>query len=186
MCPRPLEEEPRLDKVSLAEEGTTDLEHQLVVVVEAEFDDAVEGAERTLDLPEHELRLAEAGERVLVFRVHPERGIERGTCPRVFLAGELRVADPDVEFDRLRVAEEPLAKEREGVIVTCFVVQLVGLLIVLVGAEEGLRHMMRPPGGVACKIGRASRKCKRDTVIVDRRSSVDDRRSTNDHPGWGA
>jgi hypothetical protein len=138
---RALEEQSCLDEESLAEQRATDLEHQLVVVIEAKCDDAVEPLQRTFDLPQRELRLAEAGQGILVFRIHHQRDIKRLTRPRVFLARELGVPDANMEIDRLGVPEEPFAEERERLVVTCFVVQLVGLLIILVGAEIGLRHV---------------------------------------------
>ena len=98
------EESARFGEEAFAKEGAADLQHEFVIVVEAEFDELLEGAERALDLAEDEECFADAGEGVFMFGVEDEGGVECATGPRVFLAGKkLCVADADMEFDRLWV-----------------------------------------------------------------------------------
>ncbi len=135
-----LEESACLDEEAFAEEGATDLQHQFVIVGEVEVDQALECAQRALELAEHEERLAEPGEGVFVIGVEDDRGIERLTCPRVFLACQLGIADTDVKLDGLWIAGQPVPEEGECSVVTCFVVELVGLFVVVIRAAKRLRH----------------------------------------------
>jgi hypothetical protein len=45
-----------------------------------------------------------------------------------------------MEFDCVRVEGEALVQQSKGVVVATFVVQLVCLFVILVGAEKGIRH----------------------------------------------
>ncbi len=109
-----------------------------MVVGELEIDQPLKGAERSLQLAEHQQRLAEAGERVLVSGIEIQGGVEGGTRPRVLLARKLGLADANVEIDCMGIASEPFAEQGERGVVTRFVVQLMGLFIVLIGATKRL------------------------------------------------
>ena len=72
--------------------------------------------------------------------IERQRGVKRLSGPGILFPGQLGIAEANVKFDRLGIAEQPFAQEGEGGVITCFVVELVGLFVVLVGAEKGLRH----------------------------------------------
>ena len=111
-----------------------------MVVGEVEVDQSLEGAQRAFELAEHEQRLAQPGERIFVLVVEGDGGVERGTGPRILLARELGITDADMEFDSLGIAEQPVPEEGESGIVASFVVELVGLFVVLIRATKRLRH----------------------------------------------
>jgi hypothetical protein len=138
----------------------------------------LEGAECAFELPEHQERFAQAGEGVFMLGVEGQRGIECRTRPGVLFARKLRVADADVELDRLRIAGEALPKVGECGIVSCFVVQLVGLLIEIIGAEKGLRHGRVASRWVGRNMGWEGGNCKSEkagTARAKRRNSNGER-----------
>jgi hypothetical protein len=50
----------------------------------------------------------------------------------------MRIGKPDVELDGMGIEGETFAKQGQCFVVSGFVVELVGLLIIVVGAQEGL------------------------------------------------
>ncbi len=124
----------------LAEQRAADLEHQVEVVGVAELERATEAAQRRLLEPELEQRLAEAGQRVLVLRLEDQRLLEAPARPGELLAGESRVPHTDVQLYRGRVEREPFPQNGQRLVVLPFVVELVGALVVLFGAQERGGH----------------------------------------------
>jgi hypothetical protein len=122
----------------LAEAGAAELEHQLAVVIEPEREDVLELLQRLFPTAELEEHFAEPGERVLVIGVERDRRLERARGPREFFAGQVRIGEADVELDRVGIEGETFAKQGQCFVVAGFVVELVGLLIIVVGAQEGL------------------------------------------------
>ena len=126
-----------------AEERAADLEHQVEIVRVAQLERAAKAAQRRVLQPELEQRLAEPGEGVLVLRLEDERLLEAAPRPRELLAGEAGVPHADVQLHRVRIEREPFPKHVERFVVLAFVVQLVGALVVLFGAQERGGHGYR-------------------------------------------
>ena len=145
---RHLEEPPRLVQHAFAEQRAPDLEHQVVVAVEAEGEDVVEAPDRGAALPELQEDLAEPGERVLVVRVEAARLLERAPRPRELVARQAGVAHPHVQLDGVGIQPQAFAQGVYGVVVLSFVVELMCTFVVFVGAEERIRHRTGPSGKV--------------------------------------
>src|SRR5207244_3469401 len=79
------------------------LEHQVVVVTEAEGDDAVEARHRGRAGAELEEHLAQARERIFVVRVEADRFLECVPSPHILLAGDARIPHSDVQLHRMRL-----------------------------------------------------------------------------------
>ena len=124
----------------LAEERAADLEHQLVIVAEAELEDPLEGADRPLAVAQLEAGLSDAGEAVLVVGVERQRVVEAAPGPRVVLAREVRVRHADVQFDRVGVEGDAVLQNGQSIVIPAFVVELMGLFVEVVGAEKCFRH----------------------------------------------
>jgi hypothetical protein len=120
---------------------SADLQHQVEVVGVAELERAAEAAERGLLEAELEECLAEPGECILVLGLEHECFLEAAASPRIFLARQARVAHTYVQLDRGGVQREPLTQHGEGVVVVAFVVELVGALVILFGAQERGGHV---------------------------------------------
>ena len=127
----------------LAEQRAADLEHQVQVVGVPELERAAEAAQRRLLEPELEQRLAESGQRVLVLRLEDQRLLEAAARPGELLAREPRVPHADVQLHRRRIEREPLTQHGQRLVVLAFVVELVGALVVLFGAQERGGHGYR-------------------------------------------
>src|SRR3989441_6652203 len=143
---RDLEEAPRLVQHALPEQGPPDLEQQVVVVPEAEREDAIEASDRAGPLAELEERLTKARERVLVIGVERHGFLEGLARPGVFFARQPRVAHPHVQLDYMGIERQPLTEDVDGLVVLCFVVELMRAFVVVVGAEERFRHRTGLPG----------------------------------------
>jgi len=85
-------------------------------------------------------RHAHAGERVLVVGLQREGRLERAARPAELFAGQLRVRGADVELNGVGVKRETFGQQREGFVVSTFVVELMGMIVELVGAAEAFRH----------------------------------------------
>jgi hypothetical protein len=127
-------------------ERAADLEHQLVIVLEPELQDALEAAHRPLTVAQLEQGLSETGEPVLVIRVEPQGIVEAPPRPGVFLPGEMGVGLSDMEFDGVRVERDPFLQDGQSFIVAAFVVELMGLFVEFVGAQKCFRHRRASPG----------------------------------------
>ena len=82
----------------------------------------------------------------MVFSARCSGGIERESLlkapprPRVVLAGQVGVGNSDVEFNGVGVKGNAFSQDGQGFIVAAFVVELMGLFVEVVGAEECIRH----------------------------------------------
>src|SRR5205085_1909845 len=79
------------------EQRAPDLQHEVVVVLEAQREDAVETGDGAAPLTKLEQHLAQPRQGVFVLGVEPHRFLERPTRPEILLAGEPRVAQADVQ-----------------------------------------------------------------------------------------
>ena len=111
-----------------------------MIVLKAELEDPLEGPHRPVAVAQLEQGLADAGEPVLVIRVQAQGILEAPPRPGVFLPGEVGVCLSDMEFDGVRVERDPFLQDGQGFIVAAFVVELMGLFVEVVGAEECIRH----------------------------------------------
>ena len=135
-----VEEAVRRTDQPFAEECAADLEHELVIVLKAELEDALERAGGTGTIAQLEQRLAQTGETILVIGIETEGLIEAPPRPGVLLAGEVGVGPADVEFDSVRIEGDALIQDGQRLIIAAFVVELMGLFVEVVGAEECIRH----------------------------------------------
>jgi hypothetical protein len=78
-----------------------------------------------------------------VLGVDAERVVEAAPGPGELLAGQVGVRHPHVQLGGKGEGGQPLPQERDRLVVLSFVVELVSLLSVILGTEEGVRH---PPG----------------------------------------
>ena len=135
-----IEEPVRRRDVPLAEQGAAHLQHQLVIVLEAELEDALEGAHGSRSVAQLEQGLAQAREPVLVIGVERQGLLEAPPGPGVLLPGQVRISLPDLQFDGVRVEGDAFLEDQQCFIVTAFVVEVMGLFVEVVGAEECVRH----------------------------------------------
>ncbi len=125
---------------AFAEERAADLQHELVIVLKSELEDALERACGAGAIAELEQRLAQAGEAVFVIRIEAECLIEAAPGPGVLLAGEVGVGPADVKLDSVRIEGDALIQDGQRLIIAAFVVELMGLFVEVVGAEKCVRH----------------------------------------------
>src|SRR6185312_9447166 len=97
-----------------AEEGASDLQDQIDVVIVSQGEDGAEGLERLLALSELEQRLTQPGERVFMLGVEYERPLERAACPGILLTRQPRVARADVQLHGVGIEREPLPQHVQG------------------------------------------------------------------------
>ena len=143
---RKIEEPLRRAYQALAEERAPDLQHQFVVFLEPEQHDPLEGAQRPAPLPQFEQHFAQSRQPVLVIGIERQRPFEAPAGPGVFLPREVGVCRPDVELDGEGIKGDALLQKGQGIVVSTFIVQLVGLFVEIVRAAERIRHQARPPG----------------------------------------
>jgi hypothetical protein len=129
-----------------AEQRPAHLQHELVVVLKAELDDALEDPHGAFAVTQLEQRLADARETVLVVGIDAEGRLEAPPRPGEFFPGQMGVGLPDVEFDGVGVECDALLQDGQSFIVAAFVVELMGLFVEVVGAEECIRHRRASPG----------------------------------------
>src|SRR6266568_2004499 len=72
--------------------------------------------------------------------------VERAACPEVLFASESRVPHAHVQLDRVRVESQAFAQGLDRFVVLSFVVELMRAFVVVVGAEERVRHRTGLPG----------------------------------------
>ena len=84
---------------------------------------------------------AKAGQRVLVLGIEHQRLLEAAPRPRILFAGQTGVANPHMQFYRVRIEREPFAKDIERLIVMPLVIELMSALIVLLRTQEWSRHL---------------------------------------------
>src|SRR5687767_10342530 len=135
-----IEEPLRWRDEALAEERAAHLEHQVVVVLKPELQDALECPEGSGALAQLEERLPHAREAVFMIGIERERRLEPAPRPGVILAREVRIRGADVELDRIGVEGETFLQNAESVVVLPFVIELVGLFVEFFGASERIRH----------------------------------------------
>jgi hypothetical protein len=75
-----------------------------------------------------------------VLRLQDERLLEAVARPGELLTGEPGVPHADVQLYRCRIECEPLTQNGQRFVILPFVVQLMGALIVLFGAQERGGH----------------------------------------------
>src|SRR5207302_7670225 len=108
----------------------------------------VEARDRPLPLSELEQDFPEAREGVLVIGVERHRVLEFAPRPRKLLARQSGIAHPDMQLDGMRIEPQALAEGLDGLVVLSFVVELMRAFVVVVGAEERIRHRTVTPGKV--------------------------------------
>jgi hypothetical protein len=135
-----LEEPAGLLQDALAEQRPADLEHQVVIVPEAEREDPLEAGHRAGAVSELEQGLAQSGEGVLVVGIEGQRLVERPPGPGVLFAGEAGEPHADVQLHRRRVEAEPLPEQIHRCVVLAVVVELMSAFVVVVGTQELIRH----------------------------------------------
>src|SRR6185295_17182468 len=104
---------------------------------------ALEEREGRLPLAQAQEHLAQPGHGVLVVRLEGERLLEGAPGPRELLSREARVAEPDVELDRVGVEKEPILEHLERAVVVAVVVETMRTLVVILRAEERSGHAQR-------------------------------------------
>jgi len=137
----PREDVARLGVHLLSVECPTHGEHELDIVDVAHPLDLVEELQSPIALTEAKKRLAEADHRVLVTRVQHERLLEGGPSPGVLFAREPRVPQPHIEIHGVGIKRKALLEHLESPFVVAAVVELVRLLVVFLGTEEGVGHV---------------------------------------------
>ena len=108
-----------------------------------------------------EQRLAEAGQAVLVVGVEREGLLEAPPRPGVLLPGQVGIGHPDVQFDGVGVEGDAFLEDSQRFIVAAFVVELMGLFVEVVGAEECIRHRQDLPQQVTDKLRSCGERSKR-------------------------
>ncbi len=105
------------------------------------------GLDRQCGLPLAQLEqdFAVTGEGVLVIGVQGEALLETAAGPGILLPGEVGIRHPHVEFHGVGVELETFLQEGEGLVEAAFVVELVCVFIVVVGAQEPFWHQGGPP-----------------------------------------
>src|SRR5688572_29008097 len=83
----------------LTEQRSADLEHQLMVVLEAELQDPLDGSHGAVTISQFVQGLAQAGQAILVIRVQGQGLLEAAPGPRELFPSEVRVGGADVELD---------------------------------------------------------------------------------------
>jgi hypothetical protein len=126
--------------VTLAEQGASHLQHQLVIVLEPELQNALERPHRAGAVAHLEQGLADARQAVFVIGIEAQRVLEASAGPGVLLPGEMGIGSSDMEFDRMWVEGNAFVEDQQRFIVPAFVIELMGLFVEVVGAEEGVRH----------------------------------------------
>ncbi len=111
-----------------------------MIFLEPERQDAVEGLQRLRPFAELEEHLAVAGQGVLVVRVQRPGPLEAPPRPGDILPREVGIRHPDVEFHGVGIELDAVLEEVERLVEAAFVVELVGVFVVVVGAEKPIRH----------------------------------------------
>ena len=145
----------------LAEQRAADLEHQLVIVLKAELQDALDGPHGTGPVAQLEQSLAQAGEAIFVIGIEGQCVLKAAARPRILLPGEVRVRSSDMQFDGVGVESYAFFEDGQGFIVAAFVVEVMGLFVEVVGAEECVRHRQGLPRLVTDKLRSCPGRSKR-------------------------
>ena len=75
-----------------------------------------------------------------MIRIQCQSLLEAPSGPGVFLPGEMGVGSSDVQFDGVGVQRYAFIEDSQGFIVAAFVIEMMGLFVEIVGAEECVRH----------------------------------------------
>src|SRR2546427_115465 len=143
---RYFEETPRLIQHALAEQGASDLEHEVVVVTESEGQNAVEARDRTRAIAELEQHLAKPRERVFVLGVEAHGFLKCAARPHILLSREPGVSHAHMQLYRVRIEPQAFSQGLDRFVVLGFVVELMRAFVVVVGAQERFRHRTGLPG----------------------------------------
>src|SRR3981081_605908 len=73
-------------------------------------------------------------------RIENERFLEAPSCPRVFFAGMVRVANSNVQLHRIGVEAESFSEYVQSFVILSFVVQLMCSLVVLFRTQKRCWH----------------------------------------------
>jgi hypothetical protein len=87
--------------------------------------------------------------------------LETAPGPGELLPGKVGIGCPDVQFNGVRVQRYAFLEDGQGFIVAAFVVEVMGLFIEIVGAEECVRHQQDLPRQVTDKLRTCSTRSKR-------------------------
>jgi len=131
---------------SLAEERPPDLQHQLVILLEPQLQNALASPHGPRAVAQLEQGLAQAGEPIFVIGVERQRLLEAPPGPGVLFPGQMGIGLPDMELDGVGVEEDTFVQDGQRFIVSAFVVELMSLFVEVVGAEECVRHRPASPG----------------------------------------
>src|SRR6266508_5073349 len=121
---RAFKEPARMIEHAFAEQRAPDLQHEVVIVLEAEGQHALEARQRGGTLTELEQDLAQPGECILVIGIETARLFKRAPRPRELLARELRIAQTDMQLDGVGIQPQTLAQRVYGFVVLTCVVEL--------------------------------------------------------------
>ncbi len=130
---------------AIAEQRTSDLEHELDVVFVAKLERSAEWPERCFLLSEFQKGFAEPGQCILMVGVEDQRFLETPARPREFLARMVGVADADVQLHRIGVECKSLTEYLQGFIILAFVVQLMRSFVILLGTQKRGGHGRSQP-----------------------------------------
>src|SRR4029079_2102855 len=138
---------------SFTEQGASDLQHELVIVLEPELKNALDRPHGTGAVAQLEQGFAQACQTVLMIRIQRQSLLEAPSGPGVFLTGQMGVGSSDVQFDRVRVQRYAFIENGQGFIVAAFVIEMMGLFVEIVGAEECVRHRQDLLDGLTTSYG---------------------------------
>src|SRR5882762_9843698 len=107
---RYFEEAPGLVQHALAEQGASDLEHEVVIVAKSEPENAVETRDATRAIAELEQHLTEPRERVFMLGVEAHRFLEPAARPQIFLPRKPGVSHAHMQFDGVGVERQAISQ----------------------------------------------------------------------------
>src|SRR4029453_18947909 len=110
----------------------------------------------SVTVPQLEQHFSVSRQRVLMVRIERQSGLKNAPRPRDLFTGEKRVRHPDVEFHGVGIKSGAFSEKLDGVVVVAVVVQLVGVFVVVVGAEKPIVHRGVPPVTNDVKVGKSS------------------------------
>ena len=87
-----------------------------------------------------------AGQAVLVVGIERQGMLEAPPGPGVFFPGEVGIGTADMQFDGVGVEGDAFLEDAQRFIVAAFVVEVMGLFVEVVGAEECIRHRLASGG----------------------------------------
>jgi hypothetical protein len=96
-----------------------------------------------------------------VVGIKRESLLEAPPRPGILLASQVSVSPSDMQFDCVGVQLDAFLEDCQGFIVATFVVEVMGLFVEVVGAEECIRHQQDLPRQVTDKLRNSVKGSKR-------------------------